>query len=127
MRSTFEDIGVFWGLVKCAMVNIVSDSEELKYAIKRIAGMTPASVSDTFISSLQVEGTDGLSQQNIANMINATFVEPLESFQRLESVPTPEEESTPLIIPESAILSALEKLNPCKVAGPDEIPNRPNA
>ena len=92
-------------------------------SVKRIAGMTPASDSDTVISSLQVKGTDGLSEQNIANMINAAFVEPLESFQRLESVPTPEEGSTQLIIPESAILSALEKLNPRKVAGPDEIPN----
>ena len=97
-----------------------SKVSQLKYSkpnqwwnsVKRIAGMFPPSVSDTVISSLQVEGTDGLSEQNIANMINAAFVEPLESFQRLESVPTPEEESTPLIIPESAILSALEKLNP---------------
>ena len=108
-----------------------SKVSQLKYSkpsqwwnsVRRITQMTPVSGSDTIISSLQVEGTDGLSEQNIANMINAAFVEPLESFQRLESVPTPEEGSTPLIIPESAILSALEKLNPRKAAGPDEIPN----
>ena len=85
--------------------------------------MTPASVSNTVISSLQVEGTDGLSEQNLANTNNAAFVKPLEPFQRLESVPTPEEESTPMILHESAILSALEKLKPRKAAGPDEIPN----
>ena len=56
-------------------------------------------------------------------MVNAAFVELLKSSQRLESVPTPEVGSKPLIIPESAILSALEKLNPRKAAGPDEIPN----
>lgn len=66
-----------------------SKISQLKYSkpsqwwnsVKRIEGMTPASVSDTVISSLHVEGTDGLSELNIANVINAAFVEPLESFR----------------------------------------------
>ncbi|PFX13909.1 hypothetical protein AWC38_SpisGene21974 [Stylophora pistillata] len=92
-------------------------------SVKRIAGMTPATDTDTVTSCLQIEGTEGLSEYNIANMINATFVEPLESFWRLEFVPTPEAETTLFTIPESAVFSALLKLNPRKAAGPDEIPN----
>ena len=85
--------------------------------------MTPATDTDTVTSCLQIEGTEGLSEYNIANMINTTFVEPLESFRRLEFVPTLEAESMLFTIPESAIFSALLKLNPRKAAGPDEIPN----
>ena len=34
-----------------------------------------------------MESTEGLSEQAIANMFNSAFVEPLKSFQRLESIP----------------------------------------
>ena len=70
-------------------------------SIKRIAGMTRATDTDTVTSCLQIEGTESLSEYNIANMINAAFVEHLESIQRLEFVPTPEAESTLFTIPES--------------------------
>ena len=36
-----------------------------------------------------MESTVGLSEQAIANMFNSAFVEPLRSFQRLESIPPP--------------------------------------
>ncbi|PFX14576.1 putative phospholipid-transporting ATPase IA [Stylophora pistillata] len=96
---------------------------QLWNSVKRIAGMTPATYNDSITSCLQIEGTEGLSEYNIANMINTSFVEPLESFRRLQFVPTLEAESMLFTIPESAIFSALLKLNPRKAAGPDEIPN----
>lgn len=66
---------------------------------------------------IQVEGTEGFSEQAIANMINSALVETLESLLPLE------EERTPLADRIRVyILSALEKLNPRKAAGPDEIP-----
>ena len=84
--------------------------------------MTSARGSDTVIFSLQVEGTESLSEQDIANMINAAYVKPPESFQRLEPIPPLEDERMPLIVYESAILS-LEKLKPRKAAESDETPN----
>ena len=71
-----------------------------------------------------MESTEGLSEQAIANMFNSAFVEPLKSFQRLESIPPLRKGTHTADLSESAILSALEKLNPRKAAGPDEIPNR---
>ena len=70
-----------------------------------------------------MESTEGLSEQAIANMFNSAFVEPLKSFQRLESIPLLRKGTHTADLSESAILSALEKLNPRKAAGPDEIPN----
>ena len=70
-----------------------------------------------------MESTEGLSEQAIANMFNSAFVEPLKSFQRLESIPPLRKGTHTADLSESAILSAVEKLNPRKAAGPDEIPN----
>ncbi|PFX12184.1 hypothetical protein AWC38_SpisGene23896 [Stylophora pistillata] len=83
-------------------------------SVKRIAGMIPATDTDTVTSCLQIEGTESLSEYNIANMINAALVEPLECFERLEFVPTPEVESTLFTIPESSVFFGASKVEPLK-------------
>ena len=90
-------------------------------AVKRIAGMALA--SNSLLTNLQFESSDRLSEQDIANLINSAFLEPTKSFQRLKSVPPNSEDLSPLTLPEPAVLSALKKLNPQKVAGPDGVPN----
>ena len=42
--------------------------------------MIPATDTDTVTSCLQIEGTESLPEYKIANMINAAFVELLESL-----------------------------------------------
>ena len=66
---------------------------------------------------IEVEGTEDFSEQAIANMINSALVEPLESLLSLEEERTPLADSIRVYI-----LSALEKLNTRRAAGPDEIP-----
>ena len=85
--------------------------------------MTLASNSDSLLTNLQIESSDRLSEQDIANLINSAFLEPMKSFQRLESVPSNSEDLSPLTLPEPAVLSALKKLNPLKAAGPDGVTN----
>ena len=46
-------------------------------AVKRIAGMNPASSSESLLSNLQVRDSfDRLSDAELANAINAMFLEP---------------------------------------------------
>ena len=85
--------------------------------------MALASNSDSLLTNLQIESSDCLSEQDIANLINSAFLEPTKSFQRLESVPSNSEDLSPLTLPVPAVLSALKKLNPQKAAGPDGVPN----
>ena len=48
----------------------------------------------------------------------------MESFQRLESlIPFHREDLSPLTLSEPAVLSALKRFNPKKVAGPVGVPN----
>ena len=81
--------------------------------------MVPASGSVSLRSTLQVEGYDRLSDREVANAINSAFLEPMNVFVSLESIPPFEEESEVLIVSEAAVSSALKKLNPLKASGPD--------
>ena len=92
-------------------------------AVKRIAGMVPAMGSESLFSQLHIEGYDSLPPQDIANRINNAFLEPREPFQCLETPAPFEEDPIVFNISETAVLSALKKLNPHKVSGPDGIPN----
>ena len=106
-------------------VNHLKDTRPSQWwsAVKRIAGMVPTSGSVSLRSTLQVEGYDRLSDREVANAINSAFLEPMNVFVSLESIPPFEEESEVLIVSEAAVSSALKKLNPLKASGPDSIPN----
>ena len=93
-------------------------------AVKRIAGMNTASSSDGLLSNLQLgDDFDQLSDADLANAINAVFLEPTKHYQPLNAVPTVEVDSDVPFITESAVLSVLNKLNPRKAVGPDGIGN----
>ena len=96
--------------------------------MNRIAGMTPACGSEEFLSKLTAFRADSCSPQELANTINAAFLEPMQGFTRLVSPPSAEvsgciESADVLQVTETALLNALLKLNPNKAPGPDSVPS----
>ena len=93
-------------------------------AVKRIASINPASSSESLLSNLQLgDSFDRLSDAELANAINAVFLEPTKHYQPLYAVPTEAEDSDVPLITEFDVLYALTNLNPRKAAGPDDIGN----
>ena len=93
-------------------------------AVKRIASMNPASSSESLLSNLQLgDSFDRLSDAELANAINAVFLEPTKHYQPLYAVPTVVGDSDVPLITEFDVLYALTNLNPRKAAGPDDIGN----
>ena len=90
-------------------------------AIKRIAGMVPCASPDSILSSLHLDGE--LSELEIANKINSTFLSPMEIFQLLEAVAPYKDDPYVFTLSELAVLAALKQLNPGKAAVPDCVPN----
>ena len=88
--------------------------------------MVPASASECLLSNLQLGvHFNHSSNHDIANAINSAFLEPMEHYQPLNTVPIQAEASRSVAptITEPAVISVLTKLNPRKAAGPDGISN----
>ena len=93
-------------------------------AVKGIAGMNPASSSESLLSNLQLRDSfDRLSDAELADAINVVFLEPMKHYQPLYTVPTEVEDSNVPLITEFDVPYALTNLNPRKAAGPDDIGN----
>ena len=91
-------------------------------AVKRIAGMSTPCDFETLRAQLQIPGIDSLSSHEIANMINVTFLEPMQAYQSID-LPPPFESIPDLSqVSIEAVSSILKKL-PHKAPGPDGIPN----
>ena len=91
-------------------------------AVKRIAGMATPCGSESLRSQLQIPGIDSLSPHEIAAMINAAFLEPMQTYQSIDPPPPFESNSElPQILAE-AVSSVLRNLAH-KAPGPDGIPN----
>ena len=91
--------------------------------VKRISGMS--SRSGDLLSKIKADEVDGLSAQEIANVINKAFLEPLEEY-RLHTplCPLPLEDNPEFLeISEERIFELLHSLNPAKASGPDGITN----
>ena len=92
--------------------------------VKRLSGRTQYS-SGIVINLIQTDGVENLSAKDLANVINKAFLEPLEEYrlaQPLTKLPV-DEDSRLHEVSEVRMRSLLEKLNPSKACGPDEIPN----
>ena len=92
--------------------------------MKRLSGRTQYS-SGNVINLIQTDGVEDLSAKELANVINNAFLEPLEEYrlaQPLTKLPV-DEDSRLYKVSEVRMQSLLEKLNPSKACGPDEIPN----
>ena len=91
--------------------------------VKRLSGRTQYS-SGNVINLIQTDGVENLSAKELAN-VNKAFLEPLEEYrltQPLTKLPV-DEDSRLYEVSEVRMRSLLEKLNPSKACGPDEIPN----
>lgn len=79
--------------------------------VKKIAGMTPATGSDDLRSQLHLDQIDDLDLQGIANLINYAFLEPMQDYQPLDSLPPYDGEFVAPVLSETDVYSALRKLN----------------
>ena len=98
--------------------------------VKRISGMS--SSCSNLQSQLQVDNIDHLPPKDLADLINSTFLAPMESFNPLTSEdlqflcdPTLNDFSISVVNVTSptSVLSKLRNLDPSKAPGPDGIPN----
>ena len=72
--------------------------------LKQIAGIALAPGSDSLFANLQIEGSTLLSEHwEISNQIDSAFLQPMQSFQRLESLPSLNEDFPPLTLSEPAV------------------------
>ena len=83
--------------------------------------MVPSASSDSILSSLHLDGE--LSELEIANKINSTFLAPMGIFQPLEAVAPYKDDPYVFTLSEIAVLAALRQLNPSKAAEPDCVPS----
>ena len=85
--------------------------------------MIPATPTEGIRAQLHVDGLDGKSNKDIANLINTALLEPMQEYQSLDSLPPVDNDSEVLTLDESSVYSALVRLNPRKASGPDGVPN----
>ena len=91
--------------------------------IKRLGGMK--SMNSSLINLINIAGLEDISEQELANRINTAFLEPLSEYQLSSPLDRLNLEENPdfLEVSEERVLSQLQKLNPSKSGGPDEVPN----
>ena len=71
--------------------------------LKQIAGIALAPGSDSLFANLQIEGSTILPEHwKISNQINSALLQPMESFQSLEPLPSHNEDLSPLTLLEPA-------------------------
>lgn len=96
-------------------------------AVKRISGMQPASNSENLLSQIHVNHVDTGNPLSVANKINTAFLEPMQEYQpltnNLASVDYNDPDNEIFELTEYTTCNILQKLNPRKAGGPDEIPN----
>ena len=77
--------------------------------VKKIARMTPAAGSEDVRSCLHIDGIEGKSGDDIANLINAALLQPVQDYALLDSLPSPA--NKPSV---SEVCSMLLALNPAQ-------------
>ena len=55
--------------------------------MKQIAGMVPTTGSDDLCSQLHLDDIENMQRPDIANLINNAFLEPMNSFNPLSTLP----------------------------------------
>ena len=83
--------------------------------------MVPSASAHSILSRLHLDGE--LSELEIANKIDSTFLAPMGIFQPLEAVAPYKDDQYVFTLSEIAVLAALRQLNPSKAAEPDCVPN----
>ena len=92
--------------------------------VKRLSGSQ--SNSGNVIYHIHIEELEDCNKQELANIINQAFLEPLEEYrlaQPLTKFPVPTDSPKLHEVSELRIMKLLATLSPSKASGPDEIPN----
>ena len=92
--------------------------------VKRLCGAKPS--ADNVTSHIHIEGIKDMSYEELANVINQAFLEPLDEYrltQPLTKLPVDEDSPELLEVSELRVMKLLASLNPSKAYGPDNIPN----
>ena len=75
-------------------------------------------------SQLHIDGLNGKSNKDIADLINSVLLEPVQEYQPLYRLPAVDSDSEVLTLDDvSLVQSALSRLNLRKACGPDGVPN----
>ncbi|XP_068749281.1 uncharacterized protein [Montipora capricornis] len=95
--------------------------------VKKLSGMSSAvRDSNELMRSLQHISEEPLSALDLANLINDTFLSPMQNFTPLsaETFQLPQDHSTPhpFAVAVHAVYLQLASINPRKASGPDGIP-----
>ena len=95
--------------------------------VKKLSGMSSAvRDSEELMRSLQHISEESLSALDLANLINDTFLSPMQDFTPLsaESFQLSQDHSTeqPFVVSTHAVYLQLVSINPRKASGPDGIP-----
>ena len=85
--------------------------------------MISASPTVNIRSQLHINGPDGKSNKDSADLINSAFLEPMQEYQPLYRLPAVDSDSEVPTLDVSLVQSALSRLNPRKACGPDGVPN----
>ena len=92
--------------------------------VKRLCGSQSSSSNVT--NHIRIEEVDECDNQELANIINQAFLEPLQEYrleQPLNKFPIPADSPKVSKVSELRIMKLLSTLNASKAGGPDEIPN----
>ncbi|XP_068752751.1 uncharacterized protein [Montipora capricornis] len=98
--------------------------EHMKEENPKCGGAKPS--ADNVTSHIHIEGIEDMSYEELANVINQAFLEPLEEYrltQWLTKHPVDEDSPELLEVSELRVMKLLASLNPSKACGPDDIPN----
>jgi hypothetical protein len=85
--------------------------------------MISATPTEDIRAQLHVDGLDGKSNKDIADLINTALLDLMQEYQSLDSLPPVDNDSEVLTLDESSVYSALVRLNPRKASGPEGAPN----
>ena len=85
--------------------------------------MTPSAGAEDLFNQIQIDDMDGKSPNEIANFINTAFLDPLNIYQPLASLPPYDPNDSVLQLDELDVYKVLASLNPRKASGPDGVSN----
>lgn len=85
--------------------------------------MIPATPTANMRLQLHIDGLDGKSNKDIADLINTALLEPMQEYQPLHRLPTGNSDSEDPTLDVSLVQSALIRLKPPKACCPDGVPN----
>ena len=87
--------------------------------IKRLSGIIPAMPTEDIRAQLLVEGLDGRSNKNIAELIKTALLELMQEYQSLDSLPPVDKYSEVPTLDESSLGSlSISKAKPSKSLWP---------